>query len=84
VIDQAELEIELEVAAKRAAMELGAEHVVLIGFWTDEDGRNIAGDGGSAPLPMVEVYAQLFEQYGGLAYFLARPPARALVPEAAP
>jgi hypothetical protein len=74
MIDTAELEGKLEAEAARAAEALGAKHVVLIGFWVDEDGRTIAGDGGTAPLPMVEVYAQLFQQYGGVAYFLTRKP----------
>jgi hypothetical protein len=73
MIDTAELEGKLEAEAARAAEALGAVHVVLIGFW-EEDGRTIAGDGGTAPLPMVEVYAQLFQQYGGVAYFLTRKP----------
>jgi hypothetical protein len=84
MLDPAELEGMLEVVAKRAAMDLEAEHVVIIGFWTDADGKKIVGDGGTAPLPMVEVYAQFFEQYGGLAYFLTRKPERLVDPPGAP
>jgi hypothetical protein len=73
MLDPAELEGMLEAEAKRAAEALGAVHVVLVAFW-NEDGRTIAGDGGTAPLPMAEIYAQLFEQYGGLSYFLTRKP----------
>jgi hypothetical protein len=74
MLDPADLEGMLEVASKRAAMDLDAEYVVIIAFWADGDGKTIAGDGGTSPVPMVELYAQMFQQYGGLAYFLNRKP----------
>ena len=71
MIDTAELEGRLEAAAERACAELGCTHVTIIGFWSD-DGRGVACDGGTTPLHPAEMYAQLLQQHGGLAYLLQR------------